>query len=732
MAGLLVAAAVKPGLGGEQANELRVSAGLGGIIRMGHYAPLTVFTSDPLLAGSVERIVIACADDTGARVTWDQQPSRPGAVGIADSGLVFQGLFRLGQGSGTIEVELLGAGGKSLAKSSLEVGGNSPVKVVDGTTRIAVLLGQSDEVLEKFPRQDATGHPNLVARITDPAELPCRPEGFSAARVVVAGGSGIEWLSGLNAVQHQSLEEWVNQGGHLILIANPANGTPGERLAGWFPGKVLGSAVIAAASRLESFAQANQQFVLDAANPLEVFRLEADGDSVIAVAENEVPLIVRQARGFGRLTWSAVDLTSERMLAWSGQARIMGRLALDGLVESTRLTTTSQAARSRQYGFQDLTGQLRLGLESFRSVRVVNFTSVAILAVLGVLFFAVGDFFLLRHVLRNRTLTWITFPAMATLLGGTVWWIAGWSRPNEPRFRSLDLLDIDLATGDFRSTAWLALFQPHAARVRLDASTADEWLDVMDESRHSLTWQGQPGNGLGCMGSPAGLNVPLAGGRAVDSDAGIALLETGFAPSSVRNFLIESSGQSRMRGETRLRIDDGRGRLEGTITNPLPFKISGCRLLHENFVYLLPRDLAPGESISVAEMTERTARVELTRRRTIEEEKRKDITASTRWVIADADLPLIAGMLMFHSLAGGTSYTTLTHEYHDRLEMSDLIQLNRAVLTGQIEPPPTSPNLYLDGPAFKAESAEQRLALVRLVVPVDVEPRSANQPATNQ
>jgi hypothetical protein len=699
---------------------------------MGHYAPLTVFTTDPLLAGSVERIVIACADDTGARVTWDQPPSRPGTGGVVGTGPVFQGLFRLGQSSGTLEVELLGAEGELLAKSSLQVGGSSPVKVVDGTTRLAVLLGQSGEVLEKFPRQDATGHPSLVVTITDPAEVPCRPEGFNAARVVVAGGSGIEWLSGLNADQHQSLDEWVNQGGHLFLIANPALSTPGERLAGWFPGKAQGSAIITAASRLESFAQASQQLVLDAANPLEVFRLDADDDSVIAVAENEVPLIVRQARRFGRLTWSAVDLTSERMLAWSGQSRIMGRLALDGLLESTRLTTTSQSARSRQYGFQDLTGQLRYGLESFRSVRVVNFTSVAILAVLGVLFFAVGDYFLLRQVLRNRTLTWLTFPLMAALLGGTAWWIAGWSRPGEPRFRSLDLLDIEVATGDFRGTAWLALFQPQAARVRLDASTSGEWLDVMESGRHSLTWQGQPGNGLGCMGSPAGLNVPLSGGRAVDSKAGFALMETGFAPSSVRNFLIESGGQTRLRGETRLRMEGSRGRLEGTITNPLPVKISGCRLLHENFVYLLPRDLAPGEAVSVAEMTERTARVELTRRRTIEEDKRKDITASTRWVIADADLPLIAGMLMFHSLAGGTSYTTLTHDYHDQLEMSDLLQLNRAVLTGQIEPPPTSLNLDVDGPALKAESAEQRVAIVRLVVPVDVESRSANQPATSQ
>lgn len=691
---------------------------------MGHFAPLTVFLADPAIAAQVKRMVIACADDTGARVAWSQSPALT-FKGSPDAALfAFQGLFRLGQSSGTIEVELLGDDGESLAGTSVEAGGDGPVKVVDGTTRVALLLGQSDEVLGRFPRQDATGHTVMVVRISDPAEVPCRAEAFNAARVVVAGGSASEWLSRLGDDQRRALNEWMELGGHLFLVSHPAGDVKDPRLAGWLPGHADGKVSLQTASRLESFGQASEQLALDAAHPLEAVRLVADRDSIVAVAENQAPLIVRQARGFGRLTWSAVDLTEPRLLEWSGQPRVMARLALEGLVEVARLTATSQAARSRQYGFQDLSGQLRLGLENFNSVRVVNFTSVAALAVLGVLCFAVGDFFLLRQVLRNRTLTWITFPAMAALLGGAAWWIANWSRPDAPRFSSLSLLDIDMASGRFRSTEWLALYQPRAARVSLKAATDGPWIDVVRDGRHSLTWQGQPGTGLGCMGSPAGLNVPLPGGQAVDDGGGFALVETGFAPSSVRNFLIESSGQTGLQDVAGLRLDGDRGRLEGTFRNPLPVKLTGCRLLHGNFVYLLPRDLGPGETISVAELTERTARVELTRRRTIEENKRKDITVSTRWVIADTDLARIAGMLMFHSLAGGTSYTTLTHEYHDRLESSDLLQLNRAILTGQAVPPVARP--VLDGAASAETDFDQRVSQVRLVLPVVSGPEAAH------
>ena len=48
------------------------------------------------------------------------------------------------------------------------------------------------------------------------------------------------------------------------------------------------------------------------------------------------------------------------------------------------------------------------------------------------------------------------------------------------------------------------------------------------------------------------------------------------------------------------------------------------------------------------------------------------------------DVPRIVEMLMFHEAAGGARYTRLTHRYQSWLDMSDHLNLNRAVLVGRV------------------------------------------------
>ena len=50
----------------------------------------------------------------------------------------------------------------------------------------------------------------------------------------------------------------------------------------------------------------------------------------------------------------------------------------------------------------------------------------------------------------------------------------------------------------------------------------------------------------------------------------------------------------------------------------------------------------------------------------------------------DVDVPRIVQMLMFHDAAGGSHYTQLTHRYQSRLDLSDHLNLQRALLVGRV------------------------------------------------
>ena len=45
----------------------------------------------------------------------------------------------------------------------------------------------------------------------------------------------------------------------------------------------------------------------------------------------------------------------------------------------------------------------------------------------------------------------------------------------------------------------------------------------------------------------------------------------------------------------------------------------------------------------------------------------------------------IAEMMMFYEIAGGSSYTGLSHNYQGRTDLSDLLTSQRAILVGELK-----------------------------------------------
>ena len=83
------------------------------------------------------------------------------------------------------------------------------------------------------------------------------------------------------------------------------------------------------------------------------------------------------------------------------------------------------------------------------------------------------------------------------------------------------------------------------------------------------------------------------------------------------------------------------------------------------------------------------------------------------WSKVDVDVPRIVEMLMFHDAAGGARYTRLTHRYQPWLDMSDHLNLNRAVLVGRVEAGPS--RLVVGGDLVEPD---QQWIYYRIIFPV--------------
>ena len=152
----------------------------------------------------------------------------------------------------------------------------------------------------------------------------------------------------------------------------------------------------------------------------------------------------------------------------------------------------------------------------------------------------------------------------------------------------------------------------------------------------------------------------------------------------------------------------------GTFTNPFDRELTNCRLLFQNWIYILERPLKVGETIDVStEMKEKTVKNYLTRRAAGEQQDR---SSNQPWNPTDTNLNRITDMLMFYGAAGGSNYTKLTHDYQRFIDLSPQLDLNRAILIGEFKDVVTE--LKINGESSKP-NYDRVHSVIRIILPVD-------------
>jgi hypothetical protein len=710
--------------------------------KIGSWTPIWV-----QLRGGGERFSgymdVSVADDDGTPTSFRMPVEVP-----ANQSARFTAYGRPGSRQPEFSVRLLDQDGRRVGGASQDmVMPTAPESIMpDESLVLSMGRPQGIEAIAELPgfqinnrginraRSNGSGVEIVTAHI-DPqmGSMPGRWYGYDAARVIVVDTSDRETMSALDALRGQPLVDWVARGGHLV-VAVGANwqAVRDSVLASILPGLPSGQEKVPSLAELDAFAGSNKQITPPGAPPVLVTKLEEmeqRGASVLAQT-SKMPLVIRGAHGFGRVTLVAMDVDQKPFSDWADRALFWVR-ALDLKRPRQDQTGASPNAGGQfyQYGASDIASQLRVALEQFPGVKLIPFGWVAFFIFLYILLIGPGDYFFLKKVLKRMELTWITFPTIVITVSLLAYYAAYVLKGNDLLVNKVDVVDIDQVTGVARGSSWISMFSPQnrdytirAIPLPLDKDAPpSEPGSTSVEARPTAgtevitTWFSAPEDQFGAMGN-SGRRFSFAGsGYSYEPVSGVEWIDGVRIPIWSTKCIY-----SRWFGSAVTLVDAdlqpaGTDRLTGTVTNRQSVPLEDVVLAFGKHVYIMGK-LAPGA----------TMRVELSPNdRNLSgllKDKQKNYLSDQPWNrerrIDRSDLMLAA---MFHdSESTLSSDRVLSNVSLQDLDLSGQLALERPMLVARIAR--AASRLVLDN--VSAPPKIEQLTMVRIILPLNKKAKS--------
>lgn len=688
----------------------RVSVGFEKNVRLGHWVPVS-FSLDPKAAARPTRFEVTCPDGEGTTVTYcgnlESDERYPDVV---------QASFRMGRDTSQVEVKLFA---HDKLANELQLAGGSQYLVQPSTQKIILVVEPSDRITTTINAAiSGMKSKPLVVRSTESADLPLDWKCYQGVNQLLLSAHDADQLNAIGTDRLNAIKRWLEEGGHLILCVGQG-GTEllaaGKSLQALCPGTFTRVEQLTSSRRIEFFASGSKSQLLPAEGNQTIPAARVDGTTgIVVLSEGDVPLIIEQSFGFGKLTFVAMNLDSDKFNAWPGNANLIRQVVLGE--EDTSAAQFQTGGRVSHYGYNDLVGQLRVPLDQFSRARMVTFTWVAVLIALFILCIGPGDYFLLRKLVGRMEFTWITFGLITAAFCALAWFTVKTTKPDRIQVNQLEIVDIDAQSGKAKGTIWASLLSPKTCKLDLDLETRNDLGIRIEDSE--IIWQGLPGNGLGGMRTISTTAIAGEDYRItmddVDDSRKVRMDGLPMRVASSRAIFGTWNGDAPAKPMSQLRYNPGiqKKQLEGTLTNPLDKALTNCRILFEDWVYVLERPLEPGETIDiVTETREKYARSHYNRK-----VNKDDKSSSTPWDPTDTRLNRIAEMMLFYEAAGGRGYTGLTHSYQAFVDMSHLPNLNHAILVGEFSGHVT--DILIDGEAPSEDYYDHQLTILRVSLPV--------------
>lgn len=699
---------------GDSATIEWVSVGFDAYYQLGRWSPIHVDVRAS--EGSDLHVVVIVSDPDGHPTRRElDRPEGTAADSQRAQTRRWSGLFRMGRLMQPIQVQLLD-GDVVLDTFTVHADDAESNRPLTTATSLWLLVGQTaifQEVpawmVETAKETESTLQREVVTvHSSDVSLLPDNSEAFESLDVVVIGDQYT-----LSSSQSEALRRWVAGGGRLVVsIGSRLEAYQSSPLSDWIPISVERQQVITSLGPLTSLVASNSG--ISFFGRIVGAILPAEGNQVLA-SGSEGPLIVRTAYGFGTVTASSFDLDESVVVEWEHAPEMaINMIALPDL-SLLRSSSEPEASNAIGISISELQTQLATAIDQYPGVDpITNFTVlgflVVYLIVIGLL-----DYGIVHRLLKRPHFTWVTLPIW--LLFGVLFTNAyGRSHSGSgDEARRVTLIDVAGDTGVVRVHDWLALYSAEPQRQDIRESIDAEWIG---NTEMPLSWSGFPESGFRGMFRQSGLSFgepAYAYDRQTQGLAGFPRLPNasrvleGQVMLSVPQ-LVESS----MR-------DSGLGQLSGTFTHHLPEPITDWFIAYRNIVYY-PTDgmpIPPGVEISTAGFPHPVIKYFLTRSSERRNESNERELASSGIALTgydaspDADIGEILRMISFYEAADGKNYTGLDNRFLTKLELTPLLDLNRAVVFGRIDQTVTT--LQIDGEPTEADS----FTYVRLVIPVE-------------
>lgn len=652
-----------------------VVAGIGGVHRTGYWTPLAI----PVTTGISPPSRAWVADPDGQLVGSPPLEREAGAPGGA-----VRACIRPGRPAAQLAIERAGAGqggGAPQAATRLaDAASPLPGTTVASTTPLVLVHGDLPATAAALRLVAGERTPALAVRLTT-AAIPPRLE----PRDLDAFDEAIMCGRDLGTLAHDTLtalDGWVRGGGRLVLIAGEsavAVAVGGPPACDWLPGREPRLVRLRRFASLEAFARAGGLAGRSPPQGVEVPQFAeplVDGGTVEVFegSRTELPLVIRRAHGLGTITWLGIDIDATWATAWPGSDRLLAAL-LGGRSIADQGLSNADPGRPR---VPDLAGQLRLALDTFPTPHAARGVPFEILAGLGVLYalalYPLDWWFVGRS--GRPWFSWLTLPMLAGSFTAATWAIGGlWGHYAPPRCQVADVLDIDAAGGLVRGSSWLAVSSP--ANAALDISVAAAAAVPVTGTDAAVSWFADSGTGFGGVDS-ATAHPSLAAHDYTHGDSLADLVGVPIAAVSSRLFESAWTAATPTPIATSTLVRDSRGLVRGRLVHQLPFPLRECRLLHAGWLYDIG-DFEPGTTFDTeASRGPRSLAAALTRRVAIGDRDRAE-----RWDTAGLDVARILEVAGFHAAAGGTGYTTVAAGRLQRLDLSPLLAVDRAIVVGR-------------------------------------------------
>lgn len=683
-----------------------ISIGIQSKSKLGKWVPVSIKTSGNF-AQPPTSFTFSALDSNAATVSYRGPLTQTGTN-------EYQAWGKLGRLSGSVSIQLSDTDQNELCTQTFSIASVTDLQAA--TSNHLLLIGGNEQ--NEFELKSAMSalmgsEPFSILSATSATELPTNWVAYDGVDTIFLSTSDLPFLNEISELQWDSIRAWVQRGGRLIVSANGKNKLleSDGLLSRFLVGEFREVAELTSVTKLDSYAGNRLDTEALSAAKLEVT------DGKIELSEEGIPLVIRQVQGLGHVVFITFDINDPVLEDWKGNGGMFLRFLKSGDDIDT-LTGESGSVPVNLHGFRDISGQLKIPLEKFNQVRLINFTVVAVLIGLFILCIGPGDFFFLKKITGKMELTWVTLLLITIGFCGLAFGLSRWSRPNQFQINQLEIIDIDGLSNQVRGNAWSNLYSPNTAKHQISFDSSNSI--GFKETDRWISWFGIPGKGVGGMQTKAGLisspNSYVHQNTSIENQISTELKDLPLQVSSTRMFHTEWAGQFAPKIESKLKFEDSQ--LVGQIANPFPFELKNVRVMYGNYTYILQNTLAPETPFDVATETRlRTSKSYLTRRGSGRgDPDRKDRSQNLPWDPINSRLERIAEMMMFYEIANGQDYTSLTHRYQNRIEMSEHLACNRAILIGEVDR--KTCQITIDGDD-STDHYDEQITVFRILLPVE-------------